>query len=1338
MEPGIIPAKHCWKTAASLVITLSFLCGIVIPSNGLDEVNHDIVFEGNDSFTSTYVRSGTGSSADPYIVSDLDMGTYNIQIKNTSKHLVLRNVTFSNSDSWALFLYNADNIMIENVTTINRSRVVYGYILNDVMFVKCNFSSIRYSLNSFEFISCSSVTIQDSSFSEKVLTGAGRIHYSQGTGHRFFNNTCTGVAYEDLRFHSNGLIANSTFMDSQVTVQDGNMGSMIVNNHFDNSNGDALRIVSSYRLVISRNYFHGTNGIYFDSLAWQSITTPQVIDNNTFESCGVGLNTEGTYLTRLTYTHILYNYFGNCTSYAIVLNNGMMNRIWRNIFYHNAGTDNSTSGPQATQNYYSSYYENKWTVGSIGNFWANHRQPDLDNNGIVDINYTIPSNGLDTRPSTNPYFDTAGPIVTITEPSSGAYPRSYVRATWTATDAGSGISGTMLSLNGGPFINIDESMRKSLFLEKGSHDIRVRAYDLAGLYGEDSVSVLIPETEDVLNFEHPIDGEYNSTSMYRITWSVMPYFVPENLSLKVDGVLTYLPPDSRAATRPLDEGPHTLRLTVRDDDGLQLSKTSAFIIDVTPPQIFIVSPQPGSVISNNYVTFNITVEDNYGLDRVEVCLDEGPYIDRTGISQFSDLLPDGPHIMKIRAFDLAGSVTNVSLSIHIGGDTGIDIIEPPDRTATRNGSVLLKWDYSGRFPWSRSFVKIGKGALADIWGAREIEVPLPEDGEYPVSVRLQDDDGNYIERSITVIRDTKPPLVDFLSPGEDSVINTTTLKVAWTSRDQFGQVVRDLKLSVDDGPALGVGNSTSIDLTLDPGSHRLKIEAIDPAGNSAEKELFFFIDIEPPVVEINSPADGEILKDSSVMITWKAFDDHLLKNLTLVVDNRIFLDVLGRTSYFATLGMEGDHVISLIGSDLAGNLVNRTILVIVDMHLPDLGWVTEPVGFVKENWFNISWTAFDRNGIANLSLEFDGTAVYLDPEASYMNLTLGEGEYTFTLRALDRVGWEWFISSSGSLVIDLTPPVLTIDLERSSLSGNNAVVYWSAKDTVSGIASTMVDIDGEGFGMVTTGNFYKFEGLEEGKHTITLRTMDRAGNSAEGNWSFVVGSGGGGQNDNDGSTIPFFGILAMGLVGVLLVFMIIGIIISRRRSRKHEDEVVKKPKRMGISIPAAPLHHTLPPQGSYPMDLPPATGGRIETTEEGAGYIRPAVEKRKNKPVINIGEDMVPEMKTTPDDIEIFRTAGSSMEGPMGPSATEMDNWAKTIVQKEDVHATEGYDVPHTEENELSHEVPVWDEDMDQIPIWGEAEDEMAGQEVEEIPDWDDVDDLEELEEMDEIEDREE
>lgn len=1322
----------------TLLILLAF-SGPPILSQGLEEVHENLIFEGGGSFSSTYVRSGTGSQSNPYIVSDLDMGPYNIQVKNTTVHLILRNITFSSSTSWALFLYNADNIVIENVTTVDRSRVIYGNLLNDLIITESNFSRIKYTSSSFEFINCNFLTIQDSKFSEDTVTGAGRIYYNdQGTGHRFQRNQCIGVAYEDLRFHGNGLIDNSTFLDSQVTVQNGNTGSRIVDNIFRNSGGDALWIKTSYRLIISNNHFQAVgDGIYFDTITWQTDATPQVIENNSFESCNVGINTGNTYETRVTYTHIKYNYFGNCTSYAIVLNNGLMNKIWRNIFYHNAGTDNSTGGAQATQLYYYVYYENKWTVGSTGNFWANHRQPDADNDGIVDVNYTIPSNGLDTRPSTNPYFDITRPVVTITAPGSGIYPRSYARVTWTSSDTGSGISRVMLSQDGAPFVEVTEKTHHSLFLEEGNHRIKLKTYDLAELYGEDVVELSVPDTEDVLDLDNPANGGYNSTDTHQIRWTVRPYFIPVSLSLDIDGSITFLSTNSRIITRIFSEGVHTIRVTVRDDDGLEFSKALIFTVDLTPPQIVLRTPESDSTLSNNYVTFNFSAKDNYGIDRVEFRIDEGPYIDRTWTTQFSDLLPDGPHIMNIRAYDLAGSITNLSIPINIGGDTGIDILEPLDGAATRGAAVMFRWDHTGDFPWKHSFYRIGKGVLEDLGGAKAVEISLPADGEYVLSVRLVDDYGNYIETSTTVIRDTKPPLVDFLNPEDGSIINDQELEVVWVGREQFDQEVQRYELSIDDGPFEDLGRSTSRNLSLISGSHRLTIKATDPAGNTVEKEISFIIDTEPPIVDLISPKDGDFLMDSTVLVTWKASDLNQLNNLTLVIDHYIFIDVLGRSSYSTTIGVDGRHNISLIASDLAGNLVNITIEVIVDLFPPILKWVNEPVGSMGRNWFNISWTAIDRYGIANLSLELDDDVIFLDPRSTSVNLTLEEGEHVFTLRARDLVGWEWFISNSESFIVDLTSPTLKIDLARSSVSKDRAIIYWTAEDNGSGIASTLIDIDGEGYGPVVTGNGYTFENLVEGEHRITLKVIDLAGNSHEEEWSFVVDAGTGPSDEDGIGSIPTLGIIGSVAVGLLLVVMVLGIIISRKRSKQHEKMAIKAPHRPKMGISPPPVTGSLPTRQAPSTNLPPASAQKVETTEEGSGYIRPKTGKKARKRRSDIEEGVISDTAAADVPPEPMIVPEVVREAPSPVDEEVVDPNVEAVFNGEDAPVPEWSGEDHEEGRELSNEVPLWDEDEEDIAEWDENEIDGTGPETEEVPEWDDIDELEELEELDEVEDQE-
>ncbi|MGA1872185.1 MAG: hypothetical protein ACMUHY_00810, partial [Thermoplasmatota archaeon] len=1205
----------------------------------------------------------------------------------------------------------------------------------DLIITESNFSSIRNTDNSLYFQNCNDVTIQDSIFTEDSVTSAGAIYFNdQGSGHRFLRNYLNGVEYKDERFSTTGLIDNSTFIDSRVTIINGNTGGTIKENHFDNSEDYALFIQLSYRLTISKNYFHGIAGIYFDTIYWQTDTTPQIIDNNTFESCDVGINTGGTTFTRVTQTYISYNYFGNCTSYAINFNYGLINRIWRNIFYHNAGTDNTTAGAQVTEAYYPlEQYQNKWTVGTQGNFWANHRVPDNDNDGIVDVNYTLSGGGKDTRPFTNPYFDTTRPEVAITEPVSGDYPRPYARVKWTSSDIGSGVSEEFLSLDGGPWVEITGKTHHSLFLDQGFHDITVRAYDRAGLYNESKVQLTVPGSEEILILDKPLDGEFNRSGTQRISWTIRPYFVVKNITLEVDGITSYLPTNARILTKLFEEGQHTVKISVRDDDGLTFSRSATFTIDLTPPDILIRSPIPGSVISNTYVTINYTASDNYKVDLVEVRFDEGEFIDRTKTTQFSDLLAEGTHVMNIRAFDRAGWETNLTIPIQIGGDTGIEIIEPANGTVTKSTTVSVTWDYNGSFPWTNSYMRVGKGPLENIAGARSRDITILLDGRYDIIIRLEDDFGNYIEEITTIYRDTKAPVADFIYPKDGSIINDTSIEVMWAGRDQMDLSIREYLLSIDSGPLVSMGVATSTILDLDPGDHTLKIRALDLAGNTGEREIAFFIDVSMPVVRLLSPVNGSFIKDSSATIEWDAYDDQELGNLTLVIDHRLFIDVLGKSFHITTIGTDGIHSISLIAMDMAGNLVNVTIEIVVDLLPPALEWIDEPAGFIGRDWFNMSWTVFDENGLANLTLEWDDTIIYLDMDQQWLNLTLEEGNYLFTLRAVDKVGWEREISASSRIFVDLTPPQLDLDMGRSSVEGKRATIYWMAKDNGSGISETWIEIDGEGFSPVISGNYYIFENLKTGDHRITVRVIDNSGNSAEVYWDLIVGKDSGGDGDGSSGTMPTFVWIAIIMVGALLLVMVVGIVISRKRSRPPEKKMVSRPRRIDIAVPPAPSTGALPSSKLPSIDLPPATSGHVETTEEGSGYIRPKSEKRSRKKVIDMKEDAEP-----PPDIEVpiggyadgnppdeISTPG--IEGTMeqvGMEPPSLDDEVPSI-------GTDGGSSDRLADKEITDEVPVWDED--EVPTWGEDEAEEPIEKDDDVQEWDDLDEMEELEELDEV-----
>ena len=71
------------------------------PSEAGTPAGQNIIFETDDDFEnagSQFVKKGNGSSSNPYLIADYDMGAYDIQIKNTTSSVILRNITFDRSN----------------------------------------------------------------------------------------------------------------------------------------------------------------------------------------------------------------------------------------------------------------------------------------------------------------------------------------------------------------------------------------------------------------------------------------------------------------------------------------------------------------------------------------------------------------------------------------------------------------------------------------------------------------------------------------------------------------------------------------------------------------------------------------------------------------------------------------------------------------------------------------------------------------------------------------------------------------------------------------------------------------------------------------------------------------------------------------------------------------------------------------------------------------------------------------------------------------------------------------------------------------------------------------
>jgi GH24 family phage-related lysozyme (muramidase) len=234
-----------------------------------------------------------------------------------------------------------------------------------------------------------------------------------------------------------------------------------------------------------------------------------------------------------------------------------------------------------------------------------------------------------------------------------------------------------------------------------------------------------------------------------------------------------------------------------------------------------------------------------------------------------------------------------------------------------------------------------------------------------------------------------------------------------------------------------------------------------------------------------------------------------------------------------TIG-DGFHTITFTATDVAGNSSTSTQTVNVDTGLPVL--TIDPIsGTSGDNgWYTSdaiqTASAEDPapgSGLASLTFSLDGGA----PEAYTGPIALGDGAHTIVFTATDVAGNS--MSETRTVNVDTRAPQLSLDGDDYFCPGcgGTLAVGYSVQDSVSGIASWTLSVDGTTLtsGTAAGSGTFDWDGsaLPPGPHTLTLESHDMAGNVAQTTLSVTLVSptpvppgGGGGGGGGGGSTVP--------------------------------------------------------------------------------------------------------------------------------------------------------------------------------------------------------------------------
>ncbi len=518
-------------------------------------------------------------------------------------------------------------------------------------------------------------------------------------------------------------------------------------------------------------------------------------------------------------------------------------------------------------------------------------------------------------------------------------------------------------------------------LKEGHNVIEASAADYFGNVGSARVNVTLDTIPPEINITGIGEGAY-----YNYNVSAAVEFSDIHLNTTV--VLLDGNPYSQS-TNISSEGNHTLTAQAADLAGNTATKSAAFTIDRTPPDVKIFQPANAGFVRQ---VVNIKGEaKDLNPDAVTIKIDEIKVSESLDYNWDTRAYPDGSHTITLEANDKAGNSASTSINVTVDNTEPEVIIKSPlNFYLGKNITVDADVIEANFESWS---VRVdGKEVSTTL--SYELNTAIYADGNHTIEIYAFDKAGNTGAKGALVNFDNTAPDINMTSPHDgafvkhavdiDGIVNDTNLLSYTIAID--GSVVSNTLPHLWDTFAYS------------DGEHIINISAADKAGNTASKEITLTIDNTLPRVEIKFPPDRAFVR-GVVDLTVDVFDAYIDK-FRIYINGVLAAENQANFSWNTTQQPDGAYIIELVAYDKVGNEKRTSINVTVDNTPPQLA-VSELNLYPTLNnseYPLLITTEADINTIVN------SVPVILDNgSATYKtNVTLGINNFVVT--AIDRAG----------------------------------------------------------------------------------------------------------------------------------------------------------------------------------------------------------------------------------------------------------------------------------------------------------------------------------------------
>jgi hypothetical protein len=314
--------------------------------------------------------------------------------------------------------------------------------------------------------------------------------------------------------------------------------------------------------------------------------------------------------------------------------------------------------------------------------------------------------------------------------------------------------------------------------------------------------------------------------------------------------------------------------------------------------------------------------------------------------------------------------------------------------------------------------------------------------------------------------------------------------------------ISSVSLIIDDENPIDLPvSSLSYEVDIpEQGPHAVTIRASDPAGNIVSDTVIITIDTTPPAPDFQFPTDGSYLNRTDLSLRWNAIDTFGLDSFKLFIDGLMKASGLKQGSFSIELET-GMHLIKIQAFDLAGNMAEKEITVIIDMEAPYFELLTPQEEVITQPYFTFTWLGDDDHGIDHYNFTLDNKPVEELGGATSRQFAMTEGPHKITFRCMDLAGN--VRSFTKYFTVDLTEPLVSFkNPPARHIKMFRGLIEWDIIETV-GISSIDLVIDGVNYDVAQDSRYFTMD-LSKGTHKVRVTVIDIGGFTGQDEFTFTI------------------------------------------------------------------------------------------------------------------------------------------------------------------------------------------------------------------------------------------